>query len=193
QALKQVVQGIALRAVDDICLEVVGASVGDVTPSDVELASSGGEALVLAFNVGIQDAATRAAAKQLDVPIHRDEVIYRLEDELVRAMLAYLPKERVVKIEGSAVVQQVFKMSGSKSTVVAGLMVQSGKLRNKALFGETAQYLFRVTRGEQVILEESGDSDLKRFKEDVHEVEHGVECGLSLEGFGGFQAGDVVE
>jgi translation initiation factor IF-2 len=94
EALKQIVQGIASRAVQDIQICVVGTSIGDVNTSDVELAASGGDALVLAFNVGIADTATRSMAKMKDVNICRDDVIYRLEDELVRTMLSHLPKER---------------------------------------------------------------------------------------------------
>ena len=98
EALQQVVKGVAERAVG-VRVEVVAASVGDLHQSDVELVASGGHALVLAFNVGIADAATRAKAKQLDVSVSREVVIYRLEDELVRIMGDQLPKERVLKKE----------------------------------------------------------------------------------------------
>jgi translation initiation factor IF-2 len=99
EALKQIVKGIQSRALQDVVVDVVGASVGDVNVSDIDLAASGGEALVLAFNVGITDGATRSRAKMLDVNICRNDVIYRLEDELVRVMLAHLPKERTLERE----------------------------------------------------------------------------------------------
>lgn len=99
EALRQVVNGVASRTLRDIRIEVVGASVGDVNVSDVELAATGGEALVLAFNVGIVDGEARSKAKMLDVNITRNDVIYRLEDELVRVILAQLPKERSLERE----------------------------------------------------------------------------------------------
>ena len=94
EALKQIVQGIASRAVADIEIQVVAAAVGDVSATDVELVAAGGDALILAFNVGIVDSEARTLAKVKDVNICRDNVIYRLEDELVRTMLSHLPKER---------------------------------------------------------------------------------------------------
>jgi translation initiation factor IF-2 len=96
EALRQIVKGIASRASSDVHVEIVGSSIGDVNLSDIELATSGGEPLVLAFNVGIADAATRSMAKQRDVTICRDDVIYRLEEELVKTMVSYLPKERTL-------------------------------------------------------------------------------------------------
>lgn len=99
EALKKVVQGIASRAMKDVRVEVVGATVGDVNLNDVELAAAGEDSLVLAFNVGVVDAETRSKAKMLDVNICRSDIIYRLEDELVRVMLANLPKERTLERE----------------------------------------------------------------------------------------------
>ena len=104
EALKQIVNGIASRALQDVSVNIVGASVGDVSLSDVELAASGGDALVLAFNVGIVDSAARSKAKMLDVNICRNNVIYRLEDELVRTMLSHLPKERSLQTEVSYII-----------------------------------------------------------------------------------------
>lgn len=102
EALKQIVNGIVSRIVQDISINVVAATVGDVSGSDIELvAAAGGESLILAFNVGVVDGDTRSMAKQLDVNICRDDVIYRLEDELVNTMLSYLPKERELQKEVS--------------------------------------------------------------------------------------------
>ena len=67
----------------------------------MERASAVGEALILGFNVGIADNNTKMTAKQLDVNICKDEVIYRLEDELVKTVEALLPKDRVVTKEVS--------------------------------------------------------------------------------------------
>lgn len=99
EALKKVVSNIAARALEYVRVEVVGSSVGDVTSSDLDLLSSGDKGLVLGFNVNIVDGQTRSLAKQLDIAVCRDNVIYRLEDELVRVMSEYLPKERVLEQE----------------------------------------------------------------------------------------------
>ena len=99
EALKQIVQGIASRAVSEVEIVVVSSAVGDVSTSDVELVAAGGDGLILAFNVGIVDSETRSMAKVRDVNIVRDDVIYRLEDELVRTMLSHLPKERSLQRE----------------------------------------------------------------------------------------------
>lgn len=99
EALKQIVGGIASRAVQDLEICIVGSAVGDVNTNDVEMAASGGDALILAFNVNITDSNTRSMAKMKDVNICRDNVIYRLEDELVRVMLSHLPKERSLQRE----------------------------------------------------------------------------------------------
>lgn len=99
EALKKVVSNIASRAMEYVRVEVVGSSVGDVTSSDLDLLSSGDKGLVLGFNVNIVDGHTRSLAKQLDIAVCRDNVIYRLEDELVRVMSEYLPKERVLEQE----------------------------------------------------------------------------------------------
>jgi len=99
EALKKVVSNIAARALEYVRVEVVGSSVGDITSSDLDLLSSGDKGLVLGFNVNILDGQTRSLAKQLDIAVCRDNVIYRLEDELVRVMSEYLPKERVLEQE----------------------------------------------------------------------------------------------
>lgn len=99
EALKKVVSNIAARALEYVRVEVVGSSVGDVTSSDLDLLSSGDKGLVLGFNVNIVDGHTRSLAKQLDIAVCRDNVIYRLEDELIRVMSEYLPKERVLEQE----------------------------------------------------------------------------------------------
>ena len=169
EALEQVVKGLGERTTD-VTITVADASVGDVTRSDVERAFTVGNALVLAFNVGLADSATRASAKELDVTIMRDSVIYRLEDSLRTAMQAQMPKERSLVREGSAKVQKVFTMRDKAATAVAGLIVQSGFLRTGSA---NSEIVYKITRanGEVVLDEADGISAvLKRFKDNVHKV-----------------------
>lgn len=169
QALEQIVSSLGQRT-SDVTVSVADASIGDVSRSDVERAFTMGNALVLGFNIGLADSATRACAKELDVSIIRDTVIYRLEDSLRTAMQAQMPKERTLISEGNAKVQKVFVMRDKTATAVAGLVVQSGFLRTGSA---NANVVYKVTRqnGEMVLDEQDGSSAvLKRFKDTVHKV-----------------------
>ena len=104
--------------------------------------------------------------------------------------------------------QQVFHLSGKSSAVVAGVIVESGRLRSKGGSSSSSSsqdnnsaggggdygYVFRVKRNGQVLMAESkGSVEIKRFKTVVHEVESGNECGVSLDGFVEYQEGDELE
>ena len=108
-ALSKLVLGLAART-KDVHLQLADCEVGDITRSDVERAVTVGQAVILGFNVGIADSVTRAMAKEMDVKIVRDTVIYRLEDELRAVMESHMPKERALTREGLAVVQKVIMM-----------------------------------------------------------------------------------
>jgi len=103
-------------------------------------------------------------------------------------------------LQGVAKVQQVFHLSGKSTAVVAGVIVQSGRLRNKGSSSHDNSavadhgYIFRVKRNGQILLAESkGSVEIKRFKMVVHEVESGNECGVSLDGFTEYEEGDELE
>ena len=103
----------------------------------------------------------------------------------------------------------MFHLSGKSSAVVAGVIVESGRLRSKGGSSSSSSnqdnnstggavgdygYVFRVKRNGQVVMAESkGGVELKRFKTLVHEVESGNECGVSLDGFDEYQEGDELE
>lgn len=100
----------------------------------------------------------------------------------------------------------MFHLSGKSSAVVAGVIVESGRLRSKGSSSSSSNqdnstgvvgdygYVFRVKRNGQVVMAESkGGVELKRFKTLVHEVESGNECGVSLDGFDEYQEGDEIE
>ena len=142
EALEQVVRVLSNRT-KEVNINIVLQAVGDINRRDVETASSS-NAIVLGFNVGIADSSTRSLAKELDVVLSRDNIIYRLEEKLLEEMKNLLPKDKTEVEEGHAIVQKVFTLNDKKSTNVAGMMVQKGSLRTVA--GNGASLCFTVTR-----------------------------------------------
>lgn len=190
-ALRTITDALSERT-DDVIIHIIGSSIGDVTPSDLSLAKlvkDSPPATILGFNINSPNNSIRTSAKQNDVLISTDSVIYRLEEVLEDVMKSHMPVERVATLEGTANVLQMFsyKISPSKMRKVAGVDVVSGAMR------ETSNHFFRVIRGEDILLQESTGAQLKRFKDTVHEVKSGFECGLSLDDFENIQPGDRIE
>jgi translation initiation factor IF-2 len=98
EALSQIVKSLASRTTD-VTLNIVHSAVGAINSSDVERAHAVGNCMVLGFNVDLVDSATRSASKELDVEVHNNDVIYRLEDALLEAMQKVMPKERLLHLE----------------------------------------------------------------------------------------------
>ena len=184
-ALNKIVQSIASRS-KDITVKVIDKMVGDVNSSDIQTASTAGNVIILGFNISIADSLTRSTAKESDIKIARDTVIYRLEEELIAKIESLMPKEKVTIQEGSAIVQKIFNLNNKSGTTVAGLLVQSGKLKSGA------SYIYSVMRNGTVTHADALAVELRRFKDTVHEVEKGLECGLTLEKLKDFEAGDEI-
>ncbi len=165
---------------DAVRLEVIHQGTGDVTESDVNLAIASG-AIVLGYEVGV-DTAARRKAESNHVDIRLYDVIYNLIEDVEKAMKGLLTPKIVEKIIGTAEVKQTFKIA--KVGIVAGVRVTSGVAARNAKV--------RVRRGSQ-LLHTGVVASLKRLTEDVKEVRQGFECGLSIEGFGDYQPGDVLE
>ncbi len=165
---------------EEIKARVIHQGIGNVTESDVLLASAS-EGIIVAFNVGIE-ANARQLAKAEGVLIKTYKVIYELIDD-VRNILAGLlePEIREVSL-GQAEVRETFKIP--KIGTVAGCYVLQGVIQRDALS--------RVRRDGEVIFE-GRIASLKRFKEDVREVQAGYECGIRLEGFDKIKVGDIIE
>jgi len=165
---------------EEIKARVIHQGIGNVTESDVLLASAS-EGIIVAFNVGIE-ANARQLAKAEGVLIKTYKVIYELIDD-VRNILAGLlePEIREVSL-GQAEVRETFKIP--KIGTVAGCYVLQGVIQRDALA--------RVRRDGEVIFE-GRIASLKRFKEDVREVQAGYECGIRLEGFDKIKVGDIIE
>jgi len=153
---------------------------GNITESDVSLAMAS-NAIVLGFSVSTDPSAARMAEAE-GVDIRQYDIIYRLVDDIDKALKGMLEPTFKDVVIGHAGVQQVFALSRKKN--VAGCLVADGIVARNAKA--------RVRRADQVLFD--GEiASLRRFKDDVREVTSGMECGIALEGFDDFQAGDVLE
>jgi translation initiation factor IF-2 len=171
---------IAKLPQDEIVVNVIRAGAGGINESDVMLAAAS-NAVIIGFNVRpLADA--RRAADQEGVEIRTYSVIYKVTEELRAAMEGMLVPDEVEVALGQAEVLELFK--ASKIGTIAGCSVTDG----------------RLTRGAAVRLVRDGTvawtgriASLRRFKDNVNEVEAGLECGVVLEDFQDVKAGDVIE
>jgi translation initiation factor IF-2 len=164
----------------EVKLRVIHSGVGTISESDIMLAAASG-AVIIGFRVRPNLNARRLAEKE-SVDIRVYSIIYDAINDIRKALEGLLAPEKKEEITGTVEVREVFKVP--KVGNVAGCHVQDGKImRNNRV---------RVIRdGIQVF--EGGLSSLKRFKDDVREVEAGFECGLGLEGYNDIKVGDVIE
>ncbi len=165
---------------EEVVVKVIHAAVGNITESDVSLASAS-NAVIIGFNVR-PDMLAKSMADQEKVDIRLYKVIYQAIDAVeaaLKGMRAPVYEERVI---GHAQVRQLFK--ASRVGNIAGSMVIDGIVRRGCKV--------RITRGGEQIYEGSLAS-LKRFKDDVKEVREGFDCGLVFEGFDAMQVDDIVE
>jgi translation initiation factor IF-2 len=176
EAVRNVLEGIKSTKVT---LEVVSAEVGLITKNDVLMAGAAGS-VILGFNTKLENGVT-PLAKHHNVRIETFEIIYELGDK-VREMMADLldPDLKEVKL-GGAEVRATFPLAKG---FVAGCLVTEGKISRNASA--------RVRRGREIV-HEGRISALKRFKDDANEVRAGLECGIKLDDFNGYQAGDLIE
>ncbi len=161
-------------------IEVIRASVGTITETDVTLAlaSSG---IIIGFNVR-PNAVVRDAANAQGVDIRLYNIIYKAIEDIELAMTGLLDPEFKEIVTGQAEVRDTFKIS--KVGTIAGCYVTDGHIERNALV--------RVVR-DGVVVYEGKLSSLKRFKDDVKEVRQGYECGMMVENFNDIKTGDVIE
>jgi len=165
---------------DEVKVNVIHAGVGPITENDVMLAAAS-NAIVIGFNVR-PDSAARKAAEREKVDVRTYRVIYDIVDEVKKAMQGLLePEEKEVYL-GSAEVRATFKVP--KVGTVAGCYVRDGVIRRNANV--------RLVR-DGVVIYDGKIASLKRFKEDVREVQAGYECGVGLENFNDIKIGDIIE
>ena len=165
---------------DEIKINIIRATAGGITESDVLLASAS-NAIIYGFNVR-PDARTRAKAEEEKVEIRLHRIIYALIEEIQAAMKGMLAPTMVEKVIGQAEVRRLFKVS--KLGTIAGCMVIDGSIKNNAHI--------RVLR-EGIIVYEGKLASLQREKDQVKEVKNGYECGMLVENFNDIKEGDIIE
>ncbi len=165
---------------EKVKVNVIAAAVGGITESDVNLAKAGG-AIIVGFHVRPAGKSTKLA-EQEGVEIRLYDIIYDALDEVKAAMAGLLaPIKREVAM-GKLNVRETFSIP--KIGTVAGCMVTEGKINRKAHL--------RIIR-DAVQVYEGKIGSLRRFKDDVSEVQHGFECGVMVAGWNEIKQGDVIE
>jgi translation initiation factor IF-2 len=164
----------------EVRVNVIHTGVGGISENDVMLAAAS-NAMVVGFNVR-PNAEARASAEREGVEIRTYSVIYRLTEDIEQALVGMLRPVTTEETLGEAEVRQLFRVS--RLGTIAGSYVTSGLVRRGAKV--------RVIRDGTVIYDTS-IAQLKRFKDDVREVEEGFECGILLDGFNDVKEGDVLE
>ncbi len=178
EALRKAVEDISHP---EIKVKVIHTAVGGITESDVNLAATA-QAIIIGFNVRPETKA-QELAEQLGVDIRLYSIIYDVIDDVKKALTGMLEPQVREKVTGRAEVRAVFKIS--KVGTVAGCYVLNGTI-SRASDG------VRIIR-DNVVIYEGRLGSLKRFKEDVREVQAGYECGLTIENFNDIKEGDIIE
>ena len=165
---------------EKVMANVIHAASGSITESDVLLAAAS-KGIIIGFNTGSAPGAQQLAEAE-GIGIQRYDVIYRLEEDVSKALKGMLEPTYVEVVGGRAEVRAMF--GSSKQGKVAGVYIKEGKAWRSAKV--------RVLRQNKVVCE-SRITGLKRFKEDATEVSAGIECGVGVEGFTDFAVGDIIE
>jgi translation initiation factor IF-2 len=165
---------------DRVRLKVLRSGVGAITESDVLLASAS-NAIIIGFNVRPERKAQELAEQEkVDIRLH--SIIYELQDEIKRAMTGLLEPVFKETYQGRADVQETFRIP--KIGTIAGCRVADGLIKRDSEV--------RLLRDNVVVFTGKVGS-LRRFKDDASEVRNGMECGISIAGYGDIKAGDVIE
>ena len=181
QPITDELKNISQRNEENIEVRVLRQEVGRITESDVMLASAS-NAIVVGFNVGVDNAALSSAEAQ-GVEIRKYDVIYKLFEDIELALHGMLEPKFGDQVVGLAEVRQTFRIP--RGGVIAGSMIKEGEARRNAKA--------RLKRGNKIIIDSVNVSSLKRFQDDVREVRSGFECGIGLAGVSDFKEGDIIE
>jgi len=171
---------IAKLPQERIVANVIHAAAGGITESDVMLAAAS-DAIIIGFNVRPLADARRAAERE-GVQIRTYSVIYKVTEDIRAALEGMLEPEEVEETIGQAEVKELFR--ASRVGTIAGCLVTDGKITRTARV--------RLVR-EGTVVWTGRVGSLRRFKDNVHEVEEGLECGVVLEGYQDVKVGDVLE
>lgn len=179
-SMNAIVGPVERLSTDEVKVKILHSGVGNITESDVMLALAS-NGLIVGFNVKV-DPNARELARMKKVEIRVYNIIYDLIEDIRKAVEGMLKPVETVKILGRAEVRQVFTLS--QGLKVAGSYVLEGK----------------IVRNSRCVLKRNGEevyrgkiASLRRFKEDMKEVEKGYECGIAFDGFSDIKVGDIIE
>jgi translation initiation factor IF-2 len=179
-SIEPIVNSLEKLGDENVKVNILHAGTGNISKNDVMLAVAS-HGIVIGFNVQV-DAAARKMADADGVDVRLYNIIYKLVEDVDKALKGLLEPVYADRVIGRAEVRQVFKIR----TVgfAAGCTVRDGVIQREARA--------RVLRGDEIVFE-GGIHSLKRFQEDVKEVKVGFECGVALEGFTQYKEGDIIE
>jgi translation initiation factor IF-2 len=176
EAVRNILEGIKSTKVS---LEIVSIEVGLVTKNDVLMAGAAGS-VIIGFHTKLENGVT-PLAKHHGVRVETYDIIYEMGDKVREMMADLLDPDLKETKTGAVEVRQVFPLAKG---FVAGCLVTEGRI--------TRNVAARLRRGREIIYE-GKIATLKRFKDDANEVRAGLECGIKLDDFNGYQAADVIE
>jgi len=179
-SIEAIVKSLSELSTAEVRLKFLHTAVGGISESDVMLADAS-DAVILGFQV-VPDSNARKLAEDKNVDIRLFRIIYDLIDTVKAAMSGMLEPEVRETATGRATVKQVIKIS--RVGTVAGCAVTDGKIERSANV--------RLIR-DGIIVQEGKIETLRRFKDDVREVEKGYECGIKIAGYDDVKDGDVIE
>ncbi|HMA62504.1 MAG TPA: translation initiation factor IF-2 [bacterium] len=165
---------------EEVAVSIKHKSAGEITENDVMLAKAS-DAIIIGFNVSANPK-VKEVAKRENIEIRRYRVIYELIEDITSALEGMLSPEKIEVGTGKARVRAVFKIPDIG--FIAGSYVEKGTIYRNSMG--------RLKRDGKVIHEAEINS-LKRFQDDVREVQEGYECGINLEGFDDYQEDDIIE
>jgi translation initiation factor IF-2 len=179
-SVEAIVASLNKLSTDEVSAQILMSAVGGITESDVTLASAS-NAIVIGFNVRANKQASDLATRD-GIEIRYYNIIYDLVDDVKNAMSGLLKPERRETFIGYAAIKEVFQIT--KVGKVAGCQVTEGIVERGAGV--------RLLR-DNVVIHEGKLKTLKRFKDEVKEVQTGQECGMAFENYEDIRAGDVIE
>lgn len=179
-SVEAVKQSLEKMSNEEVRVKVIHAQAGAINESDIMLAESA-NAIVVGFNVR-PDAKAKKLAESSKVDVRMYRIIYELLDDVEKALKGMLTPKTQDILTGKCEVRQTFQITGVGTIagcyVTDGKIVRGGKLR-----------IYR----EDIMICEGGVKQLKRFKDDVKEVNYGYECGCAINGFNEIRVGDIIE
>lgn len=179
-SIEAVKESLKKLSTDSIKVNILHGGIGGITETDVNLASAS-NAIIIGFNVRPSPKA-QSLAEQEHVDVRTYSVIYEAIDDIKKALEGLLEPTYKEHILGRAQVIQLFNIS--KVGTVAGSLVLDGKV----VKGSPARLL-----RDNVVIYNGRISSLKRFKDDVKDCSHGLECGIGIENFNDIKLGDIIE